>query len=130
MKKQLLWDTCQKGESNDLSFFGTGQETRDFLHIDDAVHLISTFFNKIPNNPGLIVNGGTGVGVSTRFIVQTIFDCLMVKSPPIFSQDKREGDPDHYIADISRAKNIGWHPEISLTQGIKQYVNWYQSLKK
>src|SRR4051812_38158698 len=40
LRKQLLWDACQKISGNELEFFGTGKETRDWIHVDDAAALL------------------------------------------------------------------------------------------
>src|SRR5690606_30498045 len=40
LKKQLLWDACCKAENKGSCFSGTGQELRDWLHVDDAAHLV------------------------------------------------------------------------------------------
>lgn len=130
LKKQLIWDACQKIKHKDVKFFGSGEETRDFLYIDDAVQLIKILSTEIEKKPGLIVNGGAGVGVSIRSTVQIILSCFNTQTQPVFINDKREGDPDHYIADISRARNIGWRPGIKLEHGIEKYVQWYQKLEK
>ena len=35
-RKQLLWDACRKLLAGEREFFGIGDETRDWLHVDDA----------------------------------------------------------------------------------------------
>jgi len=40
LRKQLLWDACNKLTIGDYSFFGTGREVRDWIHIEDAVNQI------------------------------------------------------------------------------------------
>ena len=129
LRKQLLWDACKKYDNRDFLFFGTGEETRDFVHIHDAVELIYIVSNAITSHPGLILNGGAGVGVTTRFILGTLLRCFNNKLSPHFSCEKKEGDPDHYIADISRAIRYGWKPRVDLKEGIRQYALWYQQRK-
>jgi len=40
LRKQLLWDGCRKLMAADLVFSGTGHETRDWLHVEDAATLL------------------------------------------------------------------------------------------
>ena len=39
LKKQLLWDACNKiiNAKTEVEFWGTGEETRDFIHVDDVL---------------------------------------------------------------------------------------------
>ena len=64
LRKQLLWDECLKLSKNEITFFGTGQETRDWLHIHDVVNLLFTAAEHASSHCPT-VNGGTGVGVSS-----------------------------------------------------------------
>src|SRR5262245_21334499 len=61
LRKQLLWDTCRKASTGDRRFQGTGQELRDWLHVDDAVALVLAAAGiAAPETP--IINGGSGIG--------------------------------------------------------------------
>ena len=46
LKKQLFWDICEKQLRNkNIILFGTGKETRDFLHISDLLQLIDALLS-------------------------------------------------------------------------------------
>jgi UDP-glucose 4-epimerase len=36
LRKQLLWDACRKFANSDHIFMGSGEEVRDWLHVEDA----------------------------------------------------------------------------------------------
>ena len=40
LEKQLLWDACNKLSSGNRTFFGTGEETRDFMHVSDVAKYV------------------------------------------------------------------------------------------
>ena len=40
LRKQLLWDACRKFAAGDMLFMGTGDEVRDWLHVEDAAQLM------------------------------------------------------------------------------------------
>ncbi|MEJ7676469.1 MAG: SDR family oxidoreductase [Segetibacter sp.] len=68
LKKQLLWDICQKLHKNDsISLFGTGKETRDFLHISDLLLLIMKIIENSPFECD-IYNAATGTETTIRQI--------------------------------------------------------------
>lgn len=124
LRKQLLWDACVKLSSNDKSFFGTGDETRDWLHIQDAVALLYTASTyATPECP--IVNGGVGDRVTTKDILREIFNCFQCNDTPKFLGCNREGDPQHYQADITNLQKWDWKPQFDLKHGIREYVEWF-----
>lgn len=126
LKKQLLWDACEKinKAEKDIIFFGTGQETRDWIHIKDAVNLIlkiSESKKKIE-----IINGGSGTRVNIKQLLEMLVHEYNKKVKLIFNGDVKIGDPKYYHADMSKAKKYGWAPKIKLKDGIKDYVNFYK----
>lgn len=123
-RKQLLWDACQRICANETTFFGTGSETRDFLHVSDAAQLIVT--SAIYASPVCpIVNGGTGISASIKQVLTDLFDLLGRSDKPNFDGNQRLGDPRDYRADITRAREWGWSPKIALSEGLQGYVSWY-----
>jgi UDP-glucose 4-epimerase len=125
LRKQLLWDACRKIATGDLCFMGTGNEARDWLHVEDAANLmLSAAENSSPDSE--IVNGGSGKSVSVREIVRHLSKELSPGSEePIFSGETRTGDPTCLVADIGRAGRWGWLPKRPLTQGLAQYAAWW-----
>jgi UDP-glucose 4-epimerase len=126
LRKQLLWDACRKLIHNENSFFGSGQERRDWLHIEDtATLLFAAGQNASPDCP--IVNGGSGTGISTREILTELFTYFGSSELPQFTSSNRPGDPVDYIADISRVGQWNWRPLKKWKEGIREYVDWYKS---
>jgi UDP-glucose 4-epimerase len=126
LRKQLLWDACSKISKNDYSFWGSGAEVRDLVHIDDAVKLLMMAAGHAsPQCP--VVNGASGVGIEIREVLSEIFRCLGKTESPVFSGFCRPGDPLRYVADISRAVSYRWKPEWDWRRGIREYVEWFRA---
>ena len=125
LKKQLLWDALNKIIQNDTEFFGTGEELRDWLHVDDASSLIYTVA-EADSEGYTILNGGSGNGVSVRDLLTKLFAFYGLSHSVNFSGLVRAGDPVGYLADISKAKALGWKPEVSLQSGLLNYVQWFK----
>lgn len=125
LRKQLLWDTCTKLAGNQNTFFGTGNETRDLLHVNDAAELLFTV-GEYASPDCIVVNGGSGLGIPVSEIIGEIFACFGRSDSPAFTGNSRPGDPMHYIADIKRALSLGWRPKIDWRSGIREYVNWFR----
>jgi UDP-glucose 4-epimerase len=124
LKKQLLWDACRKLEAGNAVFGGTGEEQRDWLHVDDAASLLVVAAERASSEV-TIVNGGSGDGTRVRDVVEMISRELGAGAPT-FSGGVRPGDPPRYIADITRARAFGWQPTVDLARGIREYVAWFR----
>lgn len=127
LKKQLLWDACNKiNQSNEASFFGTGNETRDWLHVCDAASLIEKFSNSVTDYE--VINGGSGKETSIKDIVYKLRDGFNLQTKITFNGFVKEGDPVHFWADIAKAKSLGWMPVVDLEMGLKRYIQYYKEL--
>jgi UDP-glucose 4-epimerase len=128
LRRQLWWDACRKAVHGERTFWGTGKEIRDWLHVNDAAALLCL---AIANASGgcPIVNGGSGTGVAVDMIVRTIFRAFHIKETPCFTGGQRPGDPLHYRADIRRAAEWGWSPGYRWEEGLSAYVEWFRSLR-
>lgn len=125
LRKQLLWDACNKLDAGAgiAEFWGTGDETRDWLHVDDAVSLIL----KVADGDRVtVVNGGTGEGRTIRETLETLKRALNATAEIVFNGNRRSGDPVHYRADVSRALALGWRPQVPFADGISRYARWYR----
>jgi UDP-glucose 4-epimerase len=124
LRKQLLWDACKKARAGDVTFAGTGDEERDWLHVDDAAALVlAAAAHASPE--AAVYNGASGVGTRVRDVVGQVF-AELGSAPPRFSGVTRAGDPQRYVADITRARALGWAPRIELARGISQFVTWFR----
>ncbi|MEN6414757.1 MAG: NAD(P)-dependent oxidoreductase [Veillonellales bacterium] len=125
LRKQLFWDACEKISRNETLFFGSGEGTRDWLHVQDAASILYTA-SQFASTKCPIVNGGAGRKVTIREVLSELFREFGRSDEPIFQGITRTGDPQHYLADINYLRMWGWKPQFSLFQGIRQYVEWYK----
>ena len=125
LRKQLLWDACEKLAAGDALFMGTGEEVRDWLHVEDAAELL-TMAAGHTSVACPTVNGGSGEGVKVRTLLEHLAESLHGKPQTIsFSNLQRTGDPSTYIADINAARQLTWRPERQWRPGIAEYVAWW-----
>ena len=126
LRKQLLWDSCRKIEDSDFNFYGTGNEIRDWLHVNDAAELLLTLSSHASSD-ALVVNGGNGKGTTVHEIIEEISRRMDKKIILNFSHKPTPGDPPGYIAEIKKGKSLGWSPNVLLHDGLEEYVHWYLS---
>lgn len=124
LRKQLLWDACNKFSKGVGVFFGSGEETRDFLHVSDAARLLMTAASHASNKCP-IVNGGSGQGVKIKEVLDMVASLMEYKKAIQFMETKKKGDPEILVADNSLISKWGWAPKIDLRNGIKSYVTWF-----
>lgn len=127
LRKQLLWDACTKISKGETHFFGTGEETRDWLHVNDAARLL-VMAGAQATTTCPVVNGGAGTRVPVRDVLTILCTALGCASQPSFSGTVRAGDPPHHQADIQRALNWGWQPGVALPEGLLEYAQWFKSV--
>lgn len=129
LTKQLLWDACNKLAAlhGEVVFWGTGEETRDWISIEDAIGLILKI--SVCTDRYMIINGASGVRVTVRTVLEMLRDVLGNDTNIVFNNTVKPGDPIFYHADITRAVQLGWAPAVSLQEGIKRYVAWFKEFK-
>jgi len=126
LRKQLLWDACCKFAKQDNIFLGTGDEVRDWLHVEDAAELLLTAA-EYSSTLCPVVNGGSGEGVTVREVLVHLGNSLQSgQLTPTFSGAQRTGDPGRYIADIESSKAWGWLPKRHWQDGISEYAAWWK----
>ncbi|OVE85969.1 NAD-dependent epimerase/dehydratase family protein [Natronolimnobius baerhuensis] len=100
---------------------GDGEQTRDFVHVDDVVR--ANLCAATTDNVGEAYNVGTGERISIRDLAETIRDATESQSP-IVHKDPRPGDIRHSGADVSKAASgLGFEARISLESGIRSLVS-------
>lgn len=125
LRKQLMWDACCKAQKGDFNFFGTGNEIRDWLHVLDAARLMRDAVG-FASSQCTVVNGGTGIGISVKNLVERIGLLWTPKRIPSFSGKTKIGDPTHYIADCRKLSRLGFTPSVAFEEGLVEYVTWFK----
>jgi GDP-L-fucose synthase len=107
---------------NPLVVWGDGSPIRDFIHARDVARGMMVVMEKGCGQP---VNLGSGVGVTIRRIVEVIVGNLKVKPEVVWDTSKPSGDRKR-LMDMSRARSIGFEPQISIEEGICEVMDWYE----
>lgn len=108
--------------------FGDGEQTRDFIHVDDAVGAII----RVLDNSGPIegvYNVGSGNAVTVNWLAATLFKIMgRERQRPIY-RPNRPSEVRHSHANIRHlAEHLGYKPTIRLEQGLEQLVRDGQQL--
>jgi len=129
LKKQLLWDLFQKFKNNDtIELFGTGNETRDFIYIDDIVQAINCCLENA-SFEGEVINVANGEELSIAKIAALFNTEFGATKKITFNNITKKGDPLNWKAAISKLENLGYKKTVSIELGIKKYVEWAKKLQ-
>lgn len=108
-----------KGE-NSVVLWGSGTPLREFLHVDDlasaSVFLMETYNDK------KTINVGFGEDISIADLGHLISEIVGFNGEIVFDSSKPDGTP-RKLMDSAKINNLGWHPKISLAEGIKMVYN-------
>jgi UDP-glucose 4-epimerase len=129
LRRQLLWDASCKLMAGDsvTTFWGTGQETRDWINVDDATDLIASLAASPPNDICLI-NGASGVRMTVEYALRQLHQALGSTTKIVFSGETRLGDPAYYHADMTEVINLGWNPKVNFSEAILDYAKWFKEV--
>ncbi len=125
LKKQIFWDMYQKVKKTGiLEMMGTGEESRDYIYIDDLVHVLMLIglSDTCEEN---IFNVANGQEITIKEAAGKFAEYIGVPVNKIlFTGTVREGDPLNWCADISLIKKLGYVPSVTLAEGIAKYADW------
>jgi UDP-glucose 4-epimerase len=100
-----------------LIIHGDGQQTRDFIHLDDIVDCNVFCMNYENNFKGQHCDVGNGVSLSLSDLKKII---SKIKKCNWIYENERVGDVKKSCADISQLTKMGWIPKTNTTNSIKQ----------
>lgn len=109
---------------NDINIFEDGQESRDFVYIDDVVNSICLAINS-DRAAGKAYNVGSGICTDVLTVAKTLKAIYQSDSNIMISGSYRVGDIRHNYADLTKARqDLGFEPKVSFEQGMKKFTSW------
>lgn len=129
LQKQIFWDMyCKAIKTKKLELYGTGNESRDYIHVTDVARAIYLIVKYAPQDE-VIYNIANGEEVTIASVAQIFAEDMNLKGKVYFNGERREGDPINWCADISKLKNLGYKKTVNIEDGIRMYVRWATALK-
>jgi len=109
---------------NNINVFEDGKESRDFVHVDDAVEATIKCIENDEAN-GEIFNVGTGVSTAVTAVAENLRKFYNKDFDINVSGQFRLGDIRHNFADISKIKSkLNFQPKISFEEGMSRFTTW------
>ncbi len=119
---------AMKFDIDSVEVWGTGNASREFLHVHDCAEAIALSLEKdISPEP---INIGTGGETQIRHLARTIADIMGYKGSVYFNSDYPDGQPRRQL-DISLAREqLGYEPKIGLQEGLETTIDWFMENKE
>lgn len=113
-----------------IQLWGTGSARREFLYVEDLVHAALYFMDNYSAKDlgNRFVNIGSGEDISVMDLANLISDIVGFKGEIEWDFSRPDGMPQKLL-DVSRMKEFGFNPKISLREGIERTYEYYLSLK-
>jgi len=120
-------EAIQRDEKQ-VSIWGTGNASREFLYVADAAEGILAATEKY-NKPAP-VNLGAGKEITIKQLVDLVAKLTGFKGRIIWDTSKPDGQPRR-VLDTNRAKNeFGFEAKTDFTEGLQKTIEWYQKQSK
>lgn len=105
-----------------LMIYGDGEQTRDFVHVDDIVQA------NIKAGDSFGVSGAFNIASGNCVTINRLVEMITKDNKntvKIEYSSERPGDVRHSLADLTLAKQkIKYNPTVDLESGIEEYIKW------
>jgi GDP-L-fucose synthase len=111
-------------ERPEVVLWGTGEPSREFLYVDDAVRGLVLFAEKLESSDP--VNLGVGRETKIRDLAEAIASSAGFTGETVWDDSRPDGQLKRGL-DVSKARDlVGFQAEVELEDGIERTVRWYR----
>ena len=107
-----------------ITVWGTGRATREFLYVDDAARGIILAAEKY--NSSQPVNLGAGFEISIKKLADLIVKLTKFKGEIIWDATKPDGQPRRCLDTTRARKEFGFEAKVPFETGLKRTIAWYE----
>ena len=112
-------------EGKKLPVYGTGENVRDWLHVDD--HCRGIYQVLMKGRSGEVYNIGGGRELTNNEITRLILDAMGAGESSIEYVEDRKGHDLRYSVDWTKInREIGYEPQVKFEDGLRGTIQWYR----
>ncbi|MGI0013341.1 MAG: GDP-L-fucose synthase family protein [Nitrososphaera sp.] len=116
---------AMRTNSEEVTVWGDGSPTRDFLYVEDAAKGIVLAAEHYDSPSPL--NLGSGQEVSIKDLVTVIARLLNYSGGIVWDVTKPNGQPRRCVSNERAEKELGFRPSVSLENGLSETIRWFKS---
>ncbi len=114
-------------EGKKVPLYDGGTQIRDWLFVEDNCSAIDLVLRKGTLGEAYDIAAENEPEVTNREITEMVLELLGQNEAMIEPVNGlRPGHDQRYAVDSSKIRSLGWKPSMSLAEGLKQTVTWYQ----
>lgn len=111
-----------KGEKASFTCFGDGEQTRDFIFIDDVIRAI-LLIAQSSESIGSFYNIGYGKATSLNDIIDIMND-INEQNLSVCYENERDGDIKYSYCSNKKLINLGFEPQYTVYSGMRKYISF------
>ena len=112
-------------EGKKIPVYGTGENVRDWLHVDD--HCRGIYSVLMNGRSGEVYNIGGGRELTNNEITSLILDAMGADGSSIEHVEDRKGHDFRYSVDWSKInRELGYEPQVKFEDGLRETIQWYR----
>ncbi|MEM4270768.1 MAG: GDP-L-fucose synthase [Candidatus Pacearchaeota archaeon] len=115
-------DAKERGDKY-LVVWGTGEATREFLYVEDAVQGIIQAAERY--NKGDPVNLGSNFEISIKELVNLICKIVNFQGKIVWDRTKPDGQPRRRVETSRAFKEFGFRAKTAFEDGLRKTIEWY-----
>ena len=107
-----------------ISIYNNGEFFRDLIYVNDVINGINTILKK--RKPGELYWISSGKKLwfkKLAILLQKFTNCKI--NYPLTPKYTKKVDVGNFVVDNSKLKKLGWKPKISINQGIKETISFF-----
>ena len=104
--------------------YGDGEQTRDFVNVKQVVD--ANILAAESNETGSY-NIGLGKSTTINYLFEMIKETMKKDIKPVY-KNERSGEIKHSVANISKARSLGYSPKNDFTDELAETVEWFKKL--
>jgi dTDP-glucose 4,6-dehydratase len=112
-------------EGKKVPVYGTGENVRDWLHVDD--HCRGIYSVLMNGRSGEVYNIGGGRELTNNEITTLILEAMEADESSIEYVEDRKGHDLRYSVDWTKInRELGYEPQIKFEDGLRETIQWYR----
>jgi dTDP-glucose 4,6-dehydratase len=112
-------------EGKKVPVYGTGENVRDWLHVDD--HCRGIYSVLVNGRSGEVYNIGGGRELTNKEITSLILEAMGADESSIEYVEDRKGHDLRYSVDWTKInREFGYEPKVKFEDGLKETIQWYR----
>jgi dTDP-glucose 4,6-dehydratase len=111
-----------------LPLYGDGKNVRSWLHVDDHSRALLLVLKGGKAGEVYNIGGNPSAERENREMTQMVLELTNKPATLIKPVEDRKGHDRRYAVDYTKIKKeLGWEPQVELTDGLKKTVDWYKN---